>query len=89
MADDIYDAEMSVWIGSPAELESLSSRLRELRCELAEVETAVREDDQRKQHLTRLRRDRPRRQVRTRGERCWERRREWTRIPRLRSALDA
>uniref|UniRef100_A0A6A7FUT9 Kinesin-like protein 2 n=2 Tax=Hirondellea gigas TaxID=1518452 RepID=A0A6A7FUT9_9CRUS len=44
------------------ELQHLSSRLQELRCELAEVETVVRVDDQRKQRLQDLRNNRPRKQ---------------------------
>ena len=44
----------------PVELATLSSRLAELRCELEEVETLVRVDDQRKQRLQDLRNNRPR-----------------------------
>lgn len=44
----------------PVDLATLSSRLQELRCELEEVETLVRVDDQRKQRLQDLRNNRPR-----------------------------
>ena len=42
------------------EVDNLASRLQELRCELQEVETSVRMDDERKMRLQDLRNNRPR-----------------------------